>query len=255
MAKIKIENIIQESCDLGWKLVSKEYKNLNTELEFLCPNQHIVLMSLKKWRAKHDCPICSNDSSLLAVTNKDFKIVPKTKGVKRILAIDDATGTTGWSIYDGEKLIAYGKQTIDDFDPIKRMAGMRAWLLNTINSWNPDIVGIEDIQLQKFYNPKTKQMDAAVATYKVLAQLQGVLLVTLVEQKMNYTIVHSATWKSYCKINQKNRADQKRAAQLKVKDWHKENVTQDEADAICIGKYISEKYMKNFEMIDFGELV
>ena len=44
----------------------------------------------------------------------------------------------------------------------------------------------------------------------------------------------------------KNRADQKRAAQVKVKGWHNENVTQDEADAICIGKYLTEKYLRNF---------
>ena len=43
---------------------------------------------------------------------------------------------------------------------------MRTWLLNVITSWQPDFVGIEDIQLQKFYNPKTGQMDAAVTTYK-----------------------------------------------------------------------------------------
>ena len=32
------------------------------------------------------------------------------------------------------------------------------------------------------------------------------------------------------------------------------NVTQDEADAICIGLYIAEKYLRNNEMIDFDSL-
>ncbi len=254
MPKLRIENVIQEVADLGWKLVSKEYKNLDSELELLCPEQHIVLTSFKKWRTKHECPTCAHDSNKLECS-KDFKIIPKTKGVKRILAIDDATEITGWAIYDGLKLIAYGKQVVSGMDPIKRISGMRTWLLNVITSWQPDFIGIEDIQLQKFYNPKTGQMDAAVTTYKVLAQLQGVLLVTIDEQKVDYTVVHSATWKSFCGINQKNRSDQKRAAQVKVKGWHNENVTQDEADAICIGKYLTEKYLRNFEIIDFGGLV
>ena len=32
------------------------------------------------------------------------------------------------------------------------------------------------------------------------------------------------------------------------------NVTQDEADAICIGLYIAEKYLRNNEMINFEDL-
>ena len=34
-------------------------------------------------------------------------------------------------------------------DVIKRMSGMRQWLLSAIRNWKPDVVGIEDIQLQK----------------------------------------------------------------------------------------------------------
>ena len=49
-------------------------------------------------------------------------------------------------------------------------------------------------------------------------------------------------------------ADQKRAAQLLVKEKYDKNVTQDEADAICIGLYMVEKHMKNNEMIDFSTL-
>lgn len=254
MAKLKYENVVQEIIDSGWKLVSNSYKNLTTEMEFLCPNNHIVYMSFKKWRSKHECPICNNDTNLLEF-NKDIQVVPKEKGKKRILAIDDATEVTGWSVFDGTKLIAYGKQKVENPDPIKRISLMRSWLLNAINNWDPDIVGIEDIQLQYFFNPKTQQKDAAVTTYKVLAQLQGVLLVTLEEQKVESIVVHSTTWKSHCGINQRNRADQKRAAQVKVEQWYKDKVSQDEADAICIGKYMTEKYLKNFDLIDFGGLV
>ena len=35
------------------------------------------------------------------------------------------------------------------------------------------------------------------------------------------------------------------------KKKYEKNVTQDEADAICIGTYMVEKYLKNNEMISF----
>ena len=40
MAKITIDQIKEELSADGWKILSSEYKNLDTELIFECPNGH-----------------------------------------------------------------------------------------------------------------------------------------------------------------------------------------------------------------------
>lgn len=249
MSKIKFEDIRDATSFHNWKLVSKEYKNLNTEMEFLCPEGHIVHSTWKKIRDNFICPICEE-------TNKVSNLVeikPKSKETTRIISIDDATNISGWAVYDNKKLVTFGKIEFTQKDTVERISRMRQWLINMIDNWHPDKIAIEDIQLQKFTGA-SGHSEAAVTTYKVLAQLQGALLVTCYEKNIPCTIVHTATWRTHCKIKAKSRADQKRAAQLFVQNQFGQNATQDEADAICIGFYMVDKYMKNNDMIEFSSL-
>ena len=48
--KNTIESVNQEVSNLGWKLITEEYKNLDTEMEFQCPEGHKVYTSLKRFR-------------------------------------------------------------------------------------------------------------------------------------------------------------------------------------------------------------
>jgi hypothetical protein len=52
-------------------------------------------------------------------------------------------------------------------------------------------------------------------------------------------LVRPSEWRSYCGINDgdTHRDAKKKAAQAKVKIWYGIDCTEDEADAICIGKY------------------
>lgn len=246
MAKLSYEVVKEEIEKYGWKLISTEYNNLDTELEIRCAENHKVFTTLKKFRRNQICPTCLESSHRIDISNP----IKKKPGITRILVLDDATQITGWCIFDGEDLTSYGKFSIDNADPIERISIMRQWLLNMLIKWNPDKIGIEDIQLQSFKG-KSGDTNFAVTTYKVLAQLQGVLLEALFSQKKDAIVVHSQTWKAYCGIIAKNRSDQKRSAQIKVKEWYGINTTQDEADAICMGKFLSEKYLKNNTMIQW----
>lgn len=246
MSKIRYEDVKDSVAFHGWTLLSTEYKNLNTEMEFACPEGHIVYTSWKKLRENFNCPSCNEAEKIYSST----EIKPKSKGVSRTLALDQATNTTGWCIFDDKELIAYGKIHFTQNDAIERMSKVRNWLLNIIETWKPDRIGLEDIQLQKFTG-KNGHTEGAVTTYKVLAQLQGVLEVTAFEKNIPCYVIHTATWRSHCKITARSRQDQKRAAQLYVTNKYEKNVTQDEADAICIGTYMVQKYLKNNEMIDF----
>lgn len=243
MSKLKIEDISAELQKQNWRLVSETYKNLDTDLEMICPNGHKVFMCLKKWRRHQDCPICNKAH---IVKNLSVNIPRKKADKKRILALDDATGVTGYAVFDGDELITYGKISMNALNTIERIVGVRQWLISMITNWNPDIVSIEDIQLQqgRFENVKT---------FKVLAQLQGTLLSTLFEEKIESLVVPPATWRSTCGITARTRSDQKRQAQQKVLEWYDIKTTQDEADAICIGYHTAIKHLKNNYMINWEE--
>lgn len=239
MAKNNYDEIVNEFAKAGWKLLSKSYKNLNTLMSMECPNGHTIEETLKKWRQKQYCPIC-NDQHYQKLTTKPTL---RKAGVKRVLALDDSTSITGWAIFDDGVLITFGKYEAPARDLIERIVAIEDWLISVINNWQPNVIAIEDIQMQQ-----------NVQLFKSLAKLQGALEVCIIRQKIEYYIVHSQTWKAYCTINGKSRTDQKKSAQMKVMEWYNIKATQDESDAICIGKYVSEKHIKNNLMVDFSQL-
>ena len=107
---------------------------------------------------------------------------------------------------------------------------------------------IEDIQYQN-----------NIQTFKVLAKLQGVLINTCIEHNLTYHVVHSATWKSFNNVKGKARLQQKEEAQRVVKTLYQLKVTQDEADAICMGRYAVHTYKnkthKSHTIMDWSGLV
>jgi len=62
---------------------------------------------------------------------------------------------------------------------------------------------------------------------------------------IDHDLVYSTVWRQYCNVgSERGRENKKKLAQAKVKEWYNQNCTQDEADAICIGKYFVSK-LKN----------
>lgn len=230
MSKIKIEDIRAEVEKDGWKLISSEYTNLDTEMEFLCDEGHGVFAPWKKIRQGRECPVCKLNN----YKNQDHKIIPKDKGVFRILALDQATRTSGFSIFDGHSLVKYGTFIVDLDDEIARDMKIKHWLLSMIDSWQIDFVAIEGIQ----YQP-----EKGVTTFETLARLQGILMECLYERNIPYKIAPTNTWRHHCGVKGRARADQKKSMQLLVKQWFDVNVDNDCADAIGIGKYTSDTYV------------
>lgn len=74
-----------------------------------------------------------------------------------------------------------------------------------------------------------------VATYRVLAQVLGVLEELCAEKSIPHKIIHSQTWKSALDIKGRDRTAQKRNAQQWVLDTYNVKPTQDAADAIALG--------------------
>lgn len=246
MAKLKLIDIQREVQDNGWKLISKEYINLDSSLNFQCPEGHSVQLSMKKWRRSHECPICKNNP----LKNTTQTVTPKGKNIFRVLGLDQATNISGWSIFDNQELMAHGIYTTNGSDEEARIEDFRAWLINMIANWNPDYIAFEDIQLQQHGDISGDNI-VGVTTYKVLAHLQGVISNTLYNLKIPHSIIPPATWRNYCHVLGKYKADKKKSAQLIVKSKYDISVSNDEADAICIGEYGSHTFSKNMEMMEW----
>lgn len=146
----------------------------------------------------------------------------------RILAFDQASRTSGYAVFDDDKLVDYGKFTFEDTDFGMRLLRIRERVDTLIEKYQPNKVYFEDIQLQD-----------NVETFKKLAEVFGVIDELLTEKDMPHEAILSVTWKSALNIKGKLRADQKRNAQKWVINTYNIKPTQDECDAICIGKYAS----------------
>ena len=104
MSKIKVEDIRKAAIENGWKLISTEYKNLSTELTFICNEGHEINIPYKKVRDKWECPLCKANKYY----NFSEEVKPKSKGVQRAIGLDQATHITGYSIFFIEYLVYAG---------------------------------------------------------------------------------------------------------------------------------------------------
>ena len=148
----------------------------------------------------------------------------------RLLALDQASRTSGYAIFEDDKLIKYGSFTFTDEDFGKRLVKIINKVAELIQEYKIDEIAIEDIQLQG-------NVANNVATFKALAEVFGVLYELFVTLKMPRTAVLSTVWKSTLGIKGKDRPAQKRAAQVWVEKTYGVKPTQDECDAICIGAH------------------
>ncbi len=242
MSKIKVEDIRKAAIDNGWQLISTEYKNLSTELTFICNEGHEINIPYKKVRDKWECPLCKANKYY----NFSEEVKPKSKGVQRAIGLDQATHITGYSIFDNEELVYAGTFEATAEDEIARDVQIQNWLIQLIHNWKPDVVGLEGIQLQQF-NDKM----VGVTTYQTLARLQGILMATCYDLKVDYMICPPATWRNHSGVKGRSRADKKRSMQNKIKEWFDITVSDDVADAIGIGKYINETHKKKVEIFNW----
>lgn len=239
MAKIHIEDIQNELTADGWKVISTEYSNLDTEMTFECPEGHRVFVPWKKLRTKRECPMCK--AAAHNFVENEGEVLPKPKGIKRTLALDQASKVTGYAIYDGTKLVKYGAFATSAADDIERFAMIKSWLLSMIAAWRPDYIGIEGVQFQE----EGGGQKMGVTVFQTLARLQGILMLTCHEQKVPFEVCPTNTWRHSCGVKGKTRTDKKRSMQLLVKQWYNINVGEDEADAIGIGHHLVNFIEKN----------
>jgi hypothetical protein len=234
MAKFNIEDLKKEYSAEGWVLLADKYENLSTIMECQCPKNHLCFMTYDKWRKYKTCPTCSKEE-VDAVSLKDEQVAPKKAGVKRLLVFDQAVNTTGWAVFDDNALVQYGKFSSKGSTSEEKINFVKNKVRGMIVAWRADYIVLEDIQLQNFEDETVNTI--GVTTFKSLAWLQGVLINLFYEMGAEYRLAHTGTWRKHCGIKGRSRADKKKSAQLLVEEFYGKKVSQDEADAICIGRY------------------
>ena len=149
-----------------------------------------------------------------------------------ILALDQASKITGYAIFKNGVYLKHGTIESNHSDLGIRLQYLRDELMLLINNYNIDEVIFEDIQLQD-------NIGNNVATFKTLAEVMGVIIVTLTDLNVSYTSVLSSEWRKRLSLGTggNTRKVQKQKAQIYIKNKYGLNVSEDEADALCIGTY------------------
>ena len=226
MAKLNMEIVKQEIEDAGLEYVSGEYSNLKSILTVKCHEGHEFLTSLQQIRKGAPCPTCFQYENMDSLEEK--MITPPVKKGVRILAVDNATNTTGFAIFENGQYLYGGIKKAQKNPTAQRIAEMKQWFISMILLWEIDVVGLEQVQYQ-----------GNAQTLITLAKLLGVLENAAYEvtHKIPY-VVPSVTWKSFSNVKGKNRDAQKENAQKTVKARFGILVSTDLADAILLGRYV-----------------
>lgn len=159
------------------------------------------------------------------------------------LALDQALETSGYSIFEKDKLINYGSFTISPKQDIQsRLVQFAESLTDLKMRYDFDKLCFEGIQYQN-----------NAETHKKLAYVQATVLLWCYENKVEYEILTPSEWRHILGGNfGKTRKEQKAYAISYVKDNFDYDVSSDEADAICIG-YASTRLLRKGTINGFGQ--
>lgn len=146
----------------------------------------------------------------------------------RLLALDQSSRVSGYAIFENDKLINSGYFSFSNADLSKRLERIRNKVQELINTYKIDKVVLEDIQLEDTVGNN-------VITYKILAEVIGVITELLVELNIPYTLVFPNVWRKSLSIMGYRRAECKQKAQNYVKQKYNIKASEDVCDAICIG--------------------
>ena len=149
----------------------------------------------------------------------------------RVVGFDQATNVTGYSVFENKNLIKYGTIDCSQYKDIaERNNNMRNLIISVIERYNGEAFAIEDVHYEKW---------KGVKTFKALARLLGVLETDFTVRKYAYIILPPSTWRKECGVGKT-----KEEAVAWVKERFNKDVTDDEADAICIGWCLAQRMEK-----------
>ena len=160
--------------------------------------------------------------------------------VHNLLALDQSSHITGYAIFKDGKLEKFGKIECNEKDIGDRLVSIRNKITALIQKEEINEIVFEDIQMQG-------NVANNVQTFKILAEVFGIIYELATELKIKNSAVLASQWKSGLSIKGRTRPEQKRAAQAYVVNKYSQKPTQDECDAICIGEYALSQAVSAFD--------
>lgn len=161
----------------------------------------------------------------------------------KLLALDQASHTTGYAIFQDGTPIVISHFEAQGEDLGKRLEQIRNKIIELVQQYNIDTVAFEDIQLQDVKGNK----EVGIKTFKMLAEVFGVVHELVNELDVDYYIIPPIVWKATFKIAGKGRTAEKKMAQRWVIDNYGLRCTEDEADAACLGTHVIKNLESNFD--------
>lgn len=229
MARLTEAQIIEELRIKGFKVADlSQYKNLKSPIIIKCAEGHSITTTMHDIRKEtFKCPVCYGGKVNLAA-------YPLEKKGFRVIALDNSTQKIGLSVFDDEELVYYILLNFTGTSYEERLLKISNFLEDIIiEEWDPDFLVFEDVQFQSNY-----------ATYKKLSMLLGILTVVSMKYGIDTEIVSSNTWRTNYQIS-KERQKAKEQAIGMVKKMYNVNVNDDVAEAILLGRYMSEQIKVN----------
>lgn len=146
-----------------------------------------------------------------------------------ILGLDLSSKSSGYSVFDNNKLIDYGCITSASSNLYKRIDVMVQGIKEVLNKYSINHVYIEDVLPDDVKHNQT--------VYKALTYLQGYILHLLDDYHLSYTFFTASQWRAKCGIHT-GRGIKRESLKSKdiefVKNQYNIDVNDDIADAICI---------------------
>lgn len=154
--------------------------------------------------------------------------------MSKIIALDESTKSTGYAVFENNKLIDKGAIVQSDKDTLKRINNMLNSIRDLIEYHEPDIVVIENVQIT---------MSAPTAKY--LMGLQTIIELLCYRMEIKCVSVRTAHWRKVLGLSNspkmKRQEKKKQAMEYCKNKYHIETAIDDVTDAICIGdSYLKE---------------
>lgn len=145
----------------------------------------------------------------------------------RILGLDTSTTSTGYAVFDNDKLISYGTiKTPKKLDLLDKIIYIEEQVKQIMKAKKVEFIVIEELAVMRSAN-----------TTRALAGLLYHLLVEFRKRELLVVKVRPSEWRSVSHIKGKGREELKENAIKFVEQNYKIKVNDDEADAILIARY------------------
>lgn len=150
----------------------------------------------------------------------------------KLLSLDMSSKSTGWAIFENDKLINYGCIASGSTDLIKRIHIMVDTIENIIQEYQPEHIILEEV--------RPDLVGSNIQTYKALTWLQGAFAMMVHDKfpKVETQYIQASSWRSKCgiKTGRGIKRDALKQADINfVKEKYSITVNDDIADAIGIG--------------------